>query len=277
MNIDAHQHFWNFQPQEYTWMTEGMKALKQDFLPHDLEPLLQNTNFNGSIAVQARQSLKETNWLLDLANKSNFIKGVVGWVDLRSSDIRNILSGLANQPKLVGVRHVLHDESDDYFMLQKDFQNGIGALHDFNLTYDLLLFPKHLPIARQLKERFPLQRFVVDHMSKPYIREKTISPWREHLRAIAEFPNVFCKLSGMVTEAEWNKWDKTDFKPYLDIALEAFGTDRVMIGSDWPVCILSGSYHSTMDIVVDYVSQFSEEIRSKILGANCSKFYNINL
>jgi L-fuconolactonase len=275
--IDSHQHFWQFDPTEHTWMSDEMLGLKKNFLPVDLAPLLNQIRFDGSIAVQARQSIAETNWLLKLADENDFIVGVVGWVDLRSTNIAETLAGYAKRKKLVGVRHVVHDEADDNFMLQPAFQNGIAALKEFNLCYDLLLFPKHIPVALQLVEKFPEQSFVVDHIAKPFILKKEFSPWKEDLKELAKHPNVFCKLSGMVTEAQWNNWTEDDFKSYLDIVTEAFGTHRIMIGSDWPVCTLSGNYKATMNIVIKYANQFSKEISDKILGGNCIDFYKIDM
>lgn len=274
--IDSHQHFWKYNPAEHTWMTDAMQVLKQDFMPADLGPLLNQIGFDGCIAVQARQLIEETNWLLKLSDENDFIKGVVGWIDLRSPNISEVLSGYVNQKKLVGVRHVVHDEADDNFMLQPAFQNGIAALKEFNLTYDLLLFPKHIPVALQLVEKFPEQPFVLDHSAKPFINKKEMSPWKEDLKELAKHPNVFCKLSGMVTEAKWNDWKEDDFKQYLDIVTESFGTNRIMIGSDWPVCTLSGNYSSTMHIVINFANQFSKEINDGILGGNCINFYKID-
>ena len=271
--IDSHQHFWQYNGAEYTWMTDAMQLLKQDFMPTDLDSLLHQIGFDGCIAVQARQSIEETNWLIKLANENNFIKGVVGWVDLRSPNIYEMLSGYTSHKKLLGVRHVVHDEADDNFMLQPAFQNGVAALKEFNLTYDLLLFAKHIPVALQLVEKFPEQYFVADHIAKPFICKKEFSPWKEDLKELAKHPNVFCKLSGMVTETKWNDWKADDFKQYLDIVAESFGTNRIMIGSDWPVCTLSGNYSSTMSIVINYANQFSKEISDGILGGNCINFY----
>jgi len=273
--IDSHQHFWQYNPSEHVWMNDSMLSLKKDFYPSDLEPLLQEINFNGCIAVQARQSMEETNWLLNLADNNNFIKGVVGWVDLRSPTIYQQLEAYRNNNKLVGVRHVVHDEQDDYFMLQPSFLNGIAALKEFDLTYDLLLFPKHIPVAVQLIKKFPDQLFVIDHIAKPFISKQEISPWKEDLKELAYYPNVYCKLSGMVTETNWNNWKKDDFKPYLDIVTESFGADKIMIGSDWPVCTLSGNYAATMKIVTDYANQFPVDISNAILGGNCIEFYKI--
>ena len=272
MRLDSHQHFWRYSPTEHTWMTDQMQALKQDFLPQDLKPLLDAIQFNGCIAVQARQNLEETRWLLELAEQYSFIKGVVGWVDLRSDRLTEQLQRFAQHPKLAGVRHVVHDEPDDNFMLRPDFRHGIAQLLDFNLTYDLLLFPKHLKVAVELVKEFPQQPFVLDHVAKPRIAERLLSPWKEDLRQLATFPNVFCKLSGMVTETNWKQWRPVDFHPYLDVVFEAFGPTRLMIGSDWPVCTLSAEYAPMMKIVMDYVPK---ESQSAILGDNCARFYQI--
>lgn len=253
-----------------------MAELRRDYLPDEIKPLLQAILFDGVIAVQARQMVEETEWLLQLSDRCDFIKGVVGWVDLRSPELGAQLEKLSRHPKLVGVRHVVHDEPDDYFMLQPEFRRGIGELREFDLTYDLLLFPKHLPVAVKLVSEFPQQLFVVDHMAKPAICDRQVSPWREDLRRLADFPNVFCKLSGLVTEARWKEWRREDFHCYLDIVLEAFGANRVMIGSDWPVCTLSGDYSATMGIVTNYFQRFPPEIRTQVLGGNCARFYGLN-
>lgn len=276
MKIDAHQHFWHYNPAHQVWMTDAMAALRRDYLPDDLAPLLSGIGFDGSIAVQARQMPEETEWLLQLADSHDFIKGVVGWVDLRSPALGEQLARVAPHPKLVGVRHVVHDEPDDRFMLRPDFRRGIGQLHEFNLTYDLLLMPRHLAVAVVLVEEFPNQAFVLDHLGKPAIRDGMLSPWQEDLRRLAALPNVCCKLSGMVTEANWHQWHADDFYRYLDIALDAFGSGRVMLGSDWPVCAVAGAYAATMNIVIDYVQQFTVAERDAILGGNCARFYQIN-
>jgi L-fuconolactonase len=272
MRLDSHQHFWRYSPTEHTWMTDQMQALKQDFLPYDLKPLLDAIQFEGCIAVQARQTLEETRWLLELAEQYPFIKGVVGWVDLRSDRLTEQLDRFAQHPKLVGVRHVVHDEPDDNFLLLPEFRRGIAQLLDYNLTYDLLLFPKHLKVASQLVKEFPTQPFVLDHLAKPKIGEQLLSPWKEDLHQLATYPNVFCKLSGMVTETHWKLWRPIDFHPYLDVVLEAFGPARLMIGSDWPVCTLSAEYVPMMKIVMDYLPKESQDA---ILGENCARFYQI--
>jgi L-fuconolactonase len=275
LRIDSHQHFWHYNPAEHVWMTEQMGVLQQDYLPADLEPLLQQVDFDGCVAVQARQNLEETRWLLELADQYEIIKGVVGWVDLRSSDLSEQLERFAVHPKLVGVRHVVHDEVDDQFMLGEAFRRGIAALKQYDLSYDLLLFPRHLAVAVQLVQQFPEQRFVLDHIAKPDIAGQRVSPWQEDLIELAKFPQVSCKLSGMVTEAEWQSWQPAEFHRYLDCVVEAFGPERVMIGSDWPVCQLSGDYAATMRIVIDYVQQFSPQVRAGILGGNCARIYQI--
>jgi L-fuconolactonase len=275
MRIDSHQHFWHYNPLQHTWMTAGMDVLKKDFLPHDLAPLLEANSIAGTIAVQARQSREETDWLLALAGGNEFIKGVVGWVDLRSPKVHDELMLFSGNRKLVGVRHVVHDEADDDFMMQPAFVNGIASLEAFNLTYDLLLFPKHIPVALKLVELFPEQPFVVDHIAKPFIKNRVFSPWKEDLIELAKHPNVYCKLSGMVTEAVWKNWKAGDFDAYLDIVTEAFGTDRIMMGSDWPVCALSADYSSAVNVVINYVGQFPAATQEAILGCNCMKFYKL--
>jgi L-fuconolactonase len=275
MRIDTHQHYWRYNPREYGWMLPGMEILKKDHLPDDLLPLLRAVGFDGTVAVQARQTLEETRWLLELADQYPFIKGVVGWVDLRSPRLREQLERFSPHPKLRGVRHVVHDEPDDRFMLREDFVRGIGMLADFGLTYDLLLFAKHLPVACELVGMFPEQPFVLDHISKPPIKDGILEPWATDLRRLAAFPNVTCKASGMVTEADWHAWKPEDFAPYLDVVFEAFGTQRVMIGSDWPVCTVAGTYPQVMQVTLDYVAQLSETEQADVLGNNANRSYGL--
>ena len=275
MRLDSHQHFWRYNSAEYGWITPDKARLRRDYLPADLQPLLLANGFDGSIAIQARQSLEETEWLLSLADRYHFIKGVVGWVDLCSPDLEEQLQQVGHHPKLVGVRHVLHDESDDEFMMRPDFRRGIGRLADYNLTYDLLIFVKHLPAAIRLVQEFPAQRFVLDHIAKPDIRGRAISPWDQGISRLANLPNIFCKLSGMVTEAEWLRWQPSDYLAYLNLICSAFGTDRLMIGSDWPVCTLSSPYGATMGIVIQYLEQFPPAVRERIMGGNCARAYGI--
>jgi L-fuconolactonase len=276
MRIDAHQHFWKYNSAEHGWMTDEMAALRRDFMPQDLKPILDQMGFDGCVAVQVRQSLEETRWLLELADTHDFIGGVVGWVDLCSPELASQLEQFARHPKLVGVRHIVQDEPDDEFMLREDFRRGIARLREFGLTYDVLIYPKQLPAAIKLVAEFPEQPFVLDHIAKPQIGEGKISPWEEGLRELAKLPNICCKLSGMVTEAKWKQWKADDFRPYLDVAFEAFGEERLMIGSDWPVCMVSSDYKATIELVTDYLRQFSDGVRDKILGANCARFYGVS-
>jgi L-fuconolactonase len=277
MRIDAHQHFWVYDRSEYAWIDESMGALRRDFLPKDLEPELNHAGFQGCVAVQARQTNEETRWLLQLASESSFILGVVGWLDLRSPQAGSELQGLANQPKLVGVRHVLQDEPDERFLLRPEFLRGVASLAQYDLAYDILIFEKHLPVAAEFVRKFPQQRFVLDHLAKPRIKEKRIHPWTAGMRALAAFPNVYCKLSGLVTEADWQNWKPEEFTPYLDVVMECFGPDRLMIGSDWPVCTVAASYPRAIGAVVQYIDRFSKEVREKLLGENAQRFYKLSV
>jgi L-fuconolactonase len=275
MKIDSHQHFWIFNQSEYDWIDDSMINIRRDFLPGHLATELGKLGFDGSIAVQARQSLEETEWLLHLAESNSIIKGVVGWVDLQSVDVYSQLEKYSRHTRFVGVRHVVQDEAYDDFILRENFNRGISYLKEFNLTYDILVFPKQLPYAVRFIEKHPDLTFVLDHIAKPFIKKGLLSPWKEDIQRISLFPNVFCKVSGMVTEADWHNWKPDDFKPYLDVIVNSFGTDRVMIGSDWPVCLVAGEYSKVMNIVLDYISGFSEEDKSKISGINCIKAYRI--
>jgi L-fuconolactonase len=253
-----------------------MKVLKSDHLPGDLLPELVKSGISGTICVQARQTPEETRWLLQLSDINAFIKGVVGWVDLRSEeDLKDQLDEFCRNKKFVGVRHVIHDEPDDNFLLRDDFLRGISTLAGYGLSYDLLLFPRHLPVANRMVSMFPEQRFVLDHISKPLIREGILSPWKEDLMRLAENSNVYCKLSGIVTEADWQNWKPEELKPYLDIVFEAFGPDRLMAGSDWPVCCVAADYGRVLGVIENYFANFPEEVQEKVLGLNCSDFYRI--
>jgi L-fuconolactonase len=258
MRIDSHQHFWNYSAKEYPWITEKLKSIARDFLPQDLERELQKVKLDGCIAVQARQTLEESRWLLNLADHYPLVKGVVGWVDLRTPKVEEQLSEFAKHPRFVAVRHVVQDEPDDRFMLQPDFLRGIGKLKQFNLAYDVLIFPKQLAAAIELAKRFPVK-----------------SPWDAQIRELAKQPNVFCKVSGMVTEAKWNAWKVEDYYPYLDVVFEAFGADRLLYGSDWPVCLLSASYQRVYDLTHDYVLKNAPKAEAKIFGENAAKAYRL--
>jgi len=277
MKIDSHQHFWIYNQKNYNWIDEGMNVLRRNFTPEQLWKEQDKIGFQGSVSVQARQTLEETRWLLELASKEDRILGVVGWVDLCSDKIEGQLVDFSSNPKLVGVRHVVHDEPDDRFILREDFQYGISLLKKYGLTYDILIFPKHLPATVEFVEKFPDQHFVVDHIAKPLIKDQVFLPWEEDIRMLAQFPNVYCKVSGMVTEADWKKWKPEGIHPYLDIVFNAFGEDRLMIGSDWPVCTLAGKYETIMWVVVNYFKQYPESVQEKIFGGNCMHFYGISV
>jgi L-fuconolactonase len=275
MNIDTHQHFWRYRRDEYPWIGQGMDALRRDYLPDEFERLMRPAGFEGSLAVQARQVPEETDWLLELANAHPFIKGVVGWVDLCSAHVAQQLERYARHPVLRGVRHVLHDETDDFFMMRKDFLTGISMLSGFGLVYELLVFPRHLSVASQLVGMFPGQVFVLDHIGKPPIREACLEPWATGIRKLASCPNVFCKVSGMVTEADWKSWKQEELAPYLDVIFDAFGTYRLMAGSDWPVCTLAAPYDRVMRLVKDYMQGYREEEREMVLGGNACRVYRL--
>jgi L-fuconolactonase len=275
MKIDAHQHFWRYTTADYGWIGDDMRVLQKDHLPPDLAPLAHSAGVEGTVAVQARQSLIETEWLLDLAGRYPLIRGVVGWVDLCSPAARDQLERFATNPKFVGVRHVVQEEPDDRFMLRDDFRRGIALLGEMGLTYDILIFPRHLPAACELAAQFPGQRFVLNHIAKPLIKAGRIAPWDHGIRRLAALPNVFCKVSGMVTEADWQAWRASDFKPYLDIVFEAFGPARLMFGSDWPVCTVAGSYERVHRLLADYTQQFSPAEQALIWGDTARTFYGL--
>jgi L-fuconolactonase len=275
LKVDAHHHFWHYQPEEYGWIDDSMQSLKRDFLPEDLQILLAQNDFDGSVVVQARQTKEETEWLLQLADRYDFIKGVIGWVDLCSADLEPWLEKYSVYPKFAGVRHVIQDEPDDNFMMRKDFQRGIGTLAMYGLVYELLIYAGQLPRAIQLIRNFPDQVFVLDHMAKPHIGKQEIQPWKQHIEELAAFQNVACKISGMITEADWYGWKADNFRPYMDAVVEAFGTSRIMIGSDWPVCTLAGRYEEVMGLVTDYICQFSDHECEMMMGANAVRIFSL--
>lgn len=275
MRIDSHQHFWNYSAAEYPWIGPGMERLARDYLPEDLAPLLAAEGIHGSVAVQARQSVAESHWLLSLAQAHPLVKGVVGWVDLRSDRVGDDLHALALNPTFVGVRHVVQDEPDPRFVLGSDFGRGLRELHQHGLTYDLLLYPNQLPAAIELVGLVPEQPFVVDHLAKPRIAAGEIEGWERDLRAIARHDNVCCKVSGMVTEATRRGWKRDDFTPYLDVVLEAFGPTRLMVGSDWPVCLLAGEYADVAAIPRDYFGRLSTDEQAQIHGGTATRFYGL--
>jgi L-fuconolactonase len=274
MRIDAHQHFWIYNQREYDWIDETMASIRRDFLPVDLKPQLEHAGFVGSVLVQVRQTLEETRWLLELVENNPFILGVVGWVDLRSPRVRADLQSFAGKSKLVGIRHIVQAEPDD-FLLDPDFLRGISVLEEFDLAYDLLIYTKHLPVAAEFVKRFPRQRFVLNHLAKPPIKSGAVDLWARGIRELASFPNVHAKVSGLVTEADWQAWKLEDFRPYLDVAFETFGAKRLMIGSDWPVCTVAASYARVVNLVKDYMSDYTAEDREAVFGGNAANFWRL--
>jgi len=275
MIIDAHQHFWIYDPVRDSWIDESMKILKRNFLPEDLTSIIKENSIDGTIAVQADQSENETNFLLGLAEKNTWISGVVGWVDLMAQDIEEKLEHFSSYKKLKGFRHIVQAEPDENFMLNEKFRNGIGQLKNYNFTYDILINPHQLPAAIKLTEKYPDQKFILDHMAKPSIKKKGIEPWASGIKELAKNPNVFCKISGIITEADHRNWESKEIYPYLDIVFNAFGYDRLLFGSDWPVCLLAGLYNQVINLIDEYMKNASDENKEKIFGKNAVSFYNI--
>ena len=277
MKIDAHQHFWRYDPAEYAWIDDAMAVLRRDFMPPDAAREMALMGFDACVAVQVRQTLDETRWLLALAGAHPIIAGVVGWVDLQADDVHAQLEGVAANPKLIGVRHIVQSEPDDRFLLRPAFCRGIALLETFGLTYDILVYARHLPVAAELVARFDRQPFVLDHLAKPDIRRGEIAAWEKDLRRLAAFPNVFCKVSGLVTEADWGQWTPAQVRPYLDVAFDCFGPRRLLIGSDWPVCTVAASYARTLGLVTEYLSGHAAEDRAAVLGGNAQRLWNLKV
>ena len=277
MSIDSHQHFWRYNPARHGWIDESMGVLKRDFLPEQLASELDANKMDASIAVQADQSEQETLFLLDLAKRSRRIAGVVGWVDLVSPRLDDRLKLFSQFEKFRGVRHVAQSEPDDRFLVRPDFTRGISRLQKFGFTYDILIYPKQLPAAIELVAKFPKQRFVLDHLAKPEIKTKNIAAWATLMGSLGRNPNVYCKLSGLVTEADWRRWSPANFDPLLDVVFEAFGVDRLMFGSDWPVCLLASSYKQVKDIIADFVERKAPKAKEKIFGTNAVRFYDLKV
>ena len=274
--IDAHQHFWGYDPVQYDWIDDSMSALRRDFLPGDLAPELRAAGFDACIAVQARQTTEETRFLLDLAERHEWIAGVVGWIDLRAPDVRAELAPFAGRRRLVGLRHVVQAEPDDRFLLRPDFLRGVATLRDLGLAYDILIYPRQLPAAVEFAQRLEGQPLVLDHLGKPDIRGGEIVDWHRHLRALAGCGNVMAKLSGLVTEADWHNWTPEGMRPYLDVAFECFGYERLMIGSDWPVCTVAADYGRTLRLVTDYMRDRPTHERDAVLGGNAARLWRLD-
>ncbi|SFG38243.1 amidohydrolase family protein [Pontibacter chinhatensis] len=275
LKIDAHQHFWKYNPWRESWITDEMAAIQRDFLPGDLQPLLHQHGFDGCVLVQSAQPEEENDFLLEQAQKYDFVKGVVGWVDLLAEDVEEKLAHYKQFEKLKGFRYILQGNPDPAIMLRPEFMRGVGKLAKYGYTYDVLIYPNQLDFSREFVAAFPDQPFVIDHLAKPDIRNQSIVDWRQSMKAFGKYENVSCKVSGMVTEADWQHWEKEDFRPYLDTIVETFGTSRLMFGSDWPVCLVAARYGEMLGIVEDYFSEFSKEEQAAIFGGNATKFYNL--
>ncbi len=275
LKIDSHQHFWRYTPREYGWINDQMTVIRRDFLPNDLRAEMLSAGIDAAVSVQASQTLEETRWLLQLSAENDFIKGVVGWVPLIDANVDEGLAELKSRRKLVGIRHVLHDEPDDFYMLRDDFNRGIDKLKPFGLPYDILIFERHLPQTIEFVDRHEGQVFIVDHLAKPRVKASELSPWRENLHELAKRPNVYCKLSGLATEADYRDWTAGQLKPYIDTVLAAFGPARIMFGSDWPVCLLAAGYKQWVDLVANATSSLSQSDQQRIWAETAVEAYRL--
>lgn len=275
MTIDSHQHFWHYEPVKHSWIDDEMAVIRKDFLPSDLKQVYNENGIDGCVAVQADQTLEETDFLLDLASKNDFIKGVVGWVDFRANNIENVLDKYSDSQKLKGFRHVVQGEPDHNFLLRPNFLNGIKALEKYHFTYDILVFPHQLGAVLEFVKRFPYQKFVIDHIAKPYIKDGFFDGWAVMMQEIAKQDNVFCKVSGMITEADYKSWTEAQLKPYLDLVFNAFGTERIMFGSDWPVCLVAENYSEVKTIITNFIGGLSKTEQEAVMGKNAIQFYNL--
>jgi len=273
--IDAHHHLWRYKPEEYGWITEQMSVLRRNFLPGDLKPLLDRADIVGTIAVQARQSLEETEWLLQLAEEVTWIRGVVGWAPIGALDFPGWLETSQQKIKLKGLRHVIQDEPDEQFILNEDFNRGIAAMRGSGLVYDILIYARYLPQAVQFVDRHPEQLFVLDHCAKPAITKRELEPWARYMRELARRANVFCKISGLVTEADWGHWMPAALEPYWRVVLDSFGPNRLLFGSDWPVALLASEYQRWVDTVAEWIAPLSEGEREAIWGGNALRVYSL--
>ena len=275
MIIDSHQHFWNYEPEKHLWIDDEMSVIRRDFLSDDLQKVFAENGVDACVAVQADQTTEETDFLISIAENNNFIKGVVGWVNLRSESIEDDLLKYKKYNVVKGFRHVVQGEQDNNFMLRPEFLRGIELLGKYDLCYDILIFPHQLGAALELVKKFPNQKFVIDHIAKPYIKDGFFEGWAVMMREIAKHQNVYCKISGMITEAGYKTWTTEQVHPYMKLVLESFGAGRVMYGSDWPVCLVAGNYSMVKSLVTDFISDLSQEQQNAIMGGNAAKFYNL--
>ncbi len=275
LKIDSHQHFWHYHAQTHQWIDDRMSLLRRDFTPEQLSQLLAAHNIEGSVAVQVDQSESETEFLLQLADRHDFIKGVVGWIDFQSPKIDRRLEHFTRFPKLKGFRHIVQSEPDDSFLLRDAFMNGIAQLSKYHYTYDILIYPRQLPATLMFVNQFPQQKFVVDHLAKPNIKDAEFESWAELIQELAQYPNVYCKVSGMVTEADWQRWNYSNLEKYLEHVFSCFGTDRIMYGSDWPVCLLAASYAQVAEVFHTFVKGLHPETQDQLWGGNAVNFYQL--
>ena len=273
--IDSHHHLWRYEKENYGWIDENMEVLRRDFLPSDLEKELRSAGIDGAVAVQAQQTSKETDWLISLAEQFSFVRGVVGWAPIASEDFSAHLDRLQSSCKLKGLRHIIQSEPDDNFILNANFNRGIACLKGTGLVYDILIFEKHLPAAIQFVDRHAQQKFVLDHVAKPLIREGVMDPWQRNIAELAKRENVYCKISGMVTEADWTAWSPQDLLPYLEVVLEVFGPRRLMVGSDWPVCLLATSYSGWFEVLNAFLAKLTVAEKERILGGTATEVYRL--
>ncbi|MEC3905433.1 amidohydrolase family protein [Tamlana sp. 2201CG12-4] len=275
MVIDSHQHFWNYESKKHEWIDDSMSVIRRDFSPIDLKQVYDENGIVGCVAVQADQTLEETNFLIKLSEENDFIKGVVGWVDLRGDNLEKDLELYANNKVLKGFRHVVQGEADHNFLLRPNFLHGIKTLEKNDYTYDILIFPHQLGATLEFVKRFPNMRFVIDHIAKPYIKDGFYDGWAVLMKEVAKQENVYCKVSGMITEADFNTWTPDQITPYMNLVFDAFGTDRIMFGSDWPVCLVAGNYQKVKQLITDFIADLSETEQTNVMGLNAMKFYNL--
>jgi len=275
LTIDAHHHLWRYTPLEFGWIDEPMQALRRDFLPEDLKAAMATAGIDGSIAVQARQTLEETRWLLDLAEASDSIRGVVGWAPIAGEEFPGCMEEFDGRDKLKGLRHVIQGEKDEHYILREDFNSGIRTLAGSGLVYEILIYERHLADTIYFVDEHPEQVFVLDHVAKPLIAAGRLEPWAARMRELALRQNVWCKVSGMVTEAKWDAWSPETLKPYLDVAVDAFGPERLMAGSDWPACLVASGYAQWWQVLRDYFAEFSEAERAAVFGGTAINVYGL--
>ena len=275
MIIDSHQHFWKYNPSRHNWINDNMSVIRKDFMPSDLKTIYIENNIDGCIAIQVDQTINETNFLLDLAKENTFIKGVVGWIDLRAPNINEVLNHYSNFEQIKGFRHIVQGENDNKFLLRSEFLRGISYLEKYNYVYDILIFPNQLEMTLEFVKKFPNNKFVINHIAKPYIKDNLYGEWVKLMSKISNYENVFCKMSGMITEADYHLWSPEQITPYMDLVLTSFGSKRILFGSDWPVCLVAGSYKKVKELVTNFISKLSENEKTNIMGKNAINLYNI--